>query len=114
MAPINEIALMLDLIRNVKLPAVVATRTSLGTINHTLMTLFALREAKLAVRGVVMIGANNEENRRAIEHYGNVQVIGQIPVLERLTRRSLLEVFNRQFDRQLFHADFGDISISAL
>jgi len=114
MAPINETALMLDLIRNVKLPAVVATRTSLGTINHTLMTLFALREAKLAVRGVVMIGANNEENRKAIEHYGNVQVIGQIPVLERLTRRSLLEVFNRQFDRQLFHADFGDISISAL
>jgi dethiobiotin synthetase len=113
MTPINETALMLDLMRHVKLPVVVATRTSLGTINHTIMTLFALREARLTVRGVVMIGADNDENRSAIEHYGNVQVIGQIPVLERLNRASLLEVFDQQFDRQKFQTDSDDISKAA-
>jgi dethiobiotin synthetase len=102
MSPINEHDLMLDLMRHLGLPVVVATRTSLGTINHTLMTLAALREARLAIRGVVMIGAGNNENRSAIEHYGNVRVIGHIPVLECMDRAALLEVFERNFDRLAF------------
>ncbi len=68
MVPLNEQDLMLDLMRHLGLPVVVAARTSLGTINHTLLTLAALRGAQLNVRGVVLIGAENIENRRAIEH----------------------------------------------
>jgi dethiobiotin synthetase len=102
MAPLNEHDLMLDLMRRLGLPVVVAARTSLGTINHTLMTLAALRTAHLDVRGVVLIGAENIENRRAIEHYGRVRVIGHIPVLERIHRAALLEVFEKNFDRLAF------------
>lgn len=102
MAPLNERDLMLDLMRHLGLPVIVAARTSLGTINHTLLTLAALRAASLDVRGVVMIGARNTENRNAIEHYGNVRVIGHIPVLERMDRAALLEVFEKNFDRLAF------------
>ena len=102
MSPINECALMLDLMRHLGLPVVVAARTSLGTINHTLMTLAALREARLTIRGVVMIGACNNENRSAIEHYGNVRIIGHIPVLEQIDRAKLLDVFEKHFDRGVF------------
>jgi dethiobiotin synthetase len=102
MVPLNERDLMLDLMRRLGLPIVIAARTSLGTINHTLLTLAALRGAQLNVRGVVLIGVGNVENRRAIEYYGKVRVIGHIPVLEKIHRAALLEVFANNFDQQAF------------
>jgi dethiobiotin synthetase len=102
MVPLNEQDMMLDLMRHLGLPVVVAARTALGTINHTLLTLAALRGARLNVHGVVLIGAKSTENRRAIEDYGKVRVIGHIPVLEKIHRAALLEVFANQFDRLAF------------
>jgi dethiobiotin synthetase len=102
MVPLNERDLMLDLMRHVGLPVVIASRTALGTINHTLLTLAALRKANLKICGVVMIGKENLENRRAIEHYGNILVIGHIPMLEQINRTALLDVFARYFDRAAF------------
>jgi dethiobiotin synthetase len=103
MAPLNERELMLDLMRHLGLPVIVAARTSLGTINHTLLTLAALRSANLNVSGVALIGDENLENRCAIEHYGGVRVVGHIPVLERIGRAALLEVFEKHFDATVFH-----------
>src|SRR5437867_1426901 len=60
--PINERAFMLDLMRQLGAPVVVASRTALGTINHTLLTVSAIRDARLTLRGVVMTGRENEEN----------------------------------------------------
>ena len=102
MVPLNDKDLMLDLMRHLALPIVVATRTTLGTINHTLMTLAALRSGHLHVRGVVMIGHENIENRRAIEHHGKIRVIGHIPMLEKIHRAALLDVFEKHFDRRAF------------
>jgi dethiobiotin synthetase len=102
MVPLNDKDLMLDLMRHLAFSVVVATRTTLGTINHTLMTLAALRSARLPVQGVVMIGHENIENRRAIEHYGKVRVIGHIPMLEKIHRAALLDVFEKHFDRRAF------------
>jgi dethiobiotin synthase len=102
MVPLNENDLMLDLMLRFGLPVVVAARTALGTINHTLLTLAAVRAAHVCVHGVVMIGKENIENRRAIEHYGKVPVIGHIPVLRQISREALLEVFAKNFDGQAF------------
>ena len=62
LVPINETQLMTDLMRHLELPVVVVSRTALGTINHTLLSLAALRAARLDVRGVVMCG--QAESRR--------------------------------------------------
>jgi len=102
MAPMNERELMLDLMRRLGLPVVIASRTALGTINHTLLTLAALRSANVNTRGVVLIGEENLENRRAIEHYGNARILGHIPILERIDRPALRDVFARRFDRSAF------------
>ena len=100
--PINDHAFMLDLMRHLSAPVVLASRTALGTINHTLLSVFALREYKLPLRGVVMIGKDSKENRRAIERYGNVPVIGSIPWLENIDRGTLVSVFEQRFDGQAF------------
>lgn len=84
MVPINEQDTMLDLMKMLGLPVVVAARTTLGTINHTLLTLAALRSRELIIEKVVMVGERNRENRTAIEHYGHVPV-DELPWFNLLT-----------------------------
>src|SRR5580692_10062571 len=98
MVPLNERDLMRDLIRQIGFPVIVAARTALGTINHSLLTLAALREARLAICGVTLIGDENIDNRRAIEHYGDVRIIGHIPILKKINRAALLDVYEKHFD----------------
>jgi len=93
---------MRDLIAHLDATAVIATRTTLGTINHTLLTVEALREAGCRTLGVVMIGEENIDNRQAIEHFGDVPVVGWIPPLANIDRAGLLRVFETHFDRQRF------------
>jgi len=102
LVPLNDSELMLDLMRHLEIPVVVAARTSLGTINHTLLTLAALRNARLDVKGVVMIGDENNDNRRSVERYGRVPVIGRIPVLATINRTALLQVYDTYFDKGYF------------
>lgn len=79
LVPLNGADLMIDLLGRLGLPALVVSRSALGTINHTLLTLEALRARALTVAGVVMVGAANRPNRDAIERYGQVAVVGEMP-----------------------------------
>jgi dethiobiotin synthase len=81
LAPVNETETMADWMASLALPVLVVARSGLGTINHTLLTLEALRTRRLRVAGVVMIGEPNPENRAAIEGYGRVPVVGEMPML---------------------------------
>jgi len=89
LVPVNERELMIDLMVRLQLPVLVAARSTLGTINHTLLTLEALRRRSLDVAGVVMVGPPNEENRKAIEQYGCVSVAGEMPMFSPLTADQL-------------------------
>jgi dethiobiotin synthetase len=102
LVPVNERELMVDLMRQLGLPVLLAARSSLGTINHTTLSLAALRNAGVEVAGVVMIGAPNAENRAAIEEYGKVRVVGEIPWLTEINRHVLLEIFAARFDQTVF------------
>nr|HEV7954648.1 dethiobiotin synthase [Candidatus Acidoferrales bacterium] len=102
LVPINERELMTDLMRLLGLPVLLAARSSLGTINHTTLSLAALRNAGVEVAGVVMIGAPNVENRAAIEEYGKVRVMGEIPWLTEINRGVLLEIFSARIDQSVF------------
>ncbi len=89
LVPLNGEDLMVDLMVHLGLPVVVVARSTLGTINHTLLTLEALRGRSLDVAGVIMVGARHPENREAIERYGRVVVVAELPVLEPLTPAAL-------------------------
>jgi dethiobiotin synthase len=81
LVPINESQMMADWIAYLALPVLVVARSGLGTINHTLLTLEALQVRSLRVAGVMMIGEPNVDNRAAIERYGHVPVVGEMPFL---------------------------------
>jgi dethiobiotin synthetase len=86
MVPMDAKHTMLDVAQWLKIPAIVVARPNLGTINHTLLTVDALRDAKLNVPGVVvnrypaeMPGVAEETNPRAIEKWGKVPVLCIVP-----------------------------------
>ena len=84
LVPINETQTMVDWIAYLTLPVLVVARSGLGTINHTLLTLEALQARSLRVAGVMMIGEPNADNRAAIEKYGHVPVVAEMPFLRPL------------------------------
>jgi dethiobiotin synthase len=102
LVPINDSQTMLDVMRHLAMPVVIASRSALGTINHTLLTVRALRDAGIEIRGVVMIGKENRDNERAVEHYGEVPIAGRIPVLATIERNTLLNTFRSNFDVKYF------------
>ena len=75
-----------------QLPVLLVARSTLGTINHTLLSIEALRRRGLPLAGVVMNGPETPHNRAAIERYGDVSVIAEIPWLPSVTRATLLEI----------------------
>jgi dethiobiotin synthase len=89
LVPVNQSQTMIDLMVLLGLPVIVAARTTLGTINHTLLTLEALRARSLQIAGVIMIGEMDAGNRAAIERYGRVPVIAEMPRFDRLTSECL-------------------------
>jgi dethiobiotin synthetase len=102
LVPINESQFMLDLMMQLRLPVILAARSGLGTINHTLLSLTALHSAEVPVHGIVLIGEPNKDNRQTIEKYGHAKVIGEIPRLPNLHRTALLQVYLNYFDRTAF------------
>jgi dethiobiotin synthase len=98
LVPLTEVRLIADLMTRLGLPAVVAARSTLGTINHTLLTLEALRARQVAIAGVVMVGAPHADNRAAIEEYGRVRVLAELPRFDPLTPEALAAWATTEFD----------------
>jgi len=99
LVPLNERETMADLMQALDLPVLIAARSTLGTINHTCMTIEVLRRRMLRVAGVVMVGEPNDENRLAIERYGAAEVIAQLPRFDPLTPEALEAWARAEFDR---------------
>ncbi len=83
---------MVDLIEFLRLPVVLVARSGLGTINHTLLSLNLLRQREIPIAGVILNGPSNPGNRRAIEGYGRIGVIAEIPRLEPLNAAALVGI----------------------
>jgi dethiobiotin synthetase len=86
MVPITENFLMIDLLPHLKLPVILVARDSLGTINHTLLSISSLKAQGISNIKVVLTATSSTptpykmlaENKRAIEHFGHVPVAGHI------------------------------------
>jgi dethiobiotin synthase len=92
MVPLTDGAYVIDLAEELELPVILVARSTLGTINHTLLSLEAIRRRGLPLAGVVINGPETPHNRAAIERYGQVEVIAEIPRLENVTRAALLAI----------------------
>lgn len=95
MVPLNEYAFVIDLIKKLNVPVLIVARSTLGTINHTLLTLEQLRRYRIPIFGVILNGPKNEGNKNAIEKYGKVTVIAEIEPMQNISKQTLLNEFNK-------------------
>jgi len=89
MTPLGRDWLQIDQIRRWGLPLVLVARSGLGTLNHTLLSLEALRHRSIPVLGLVLNGPLHPDNPRTLEQLGGVPVLAQLPRLEPLNATAL-------------------------
>jgi dethiobiotin synthetase len=102
MVPLNADTLFLDVFARWQLPLILCARTRLGTINHTLLSIEAIRARNIALLGVAFIGDDNAQSEEAIVRFGKVKRLGRLPVIEPLAPGRLAGVFAKNFARQDF------------
>jgi dethiobiotin synthetase len=97
LVPVNDDKMILDLILHLKLPVLLVARSGLGTINHTLLSLKALRDYGADIWGVVLNGPFHRSNEEAIRFYGGIEQLFSFPQLEKITPKTLTKAFHLTF-----------------
>ena len=93
MVPLNRQVFYLDLFTQWKAPVVLVARTALGTINHTALSLMALRNAGCDVIGVAFVGDPEPEVEQTIAQMCKTRYLGRLPYLSDLKRENLTDAF---------------------
>jgi len=107
LVPITRDILQAALFSRWRAPAIVVARTALGTINHTLLTLEALKHRGIAILGVIFVGDAMPDTERTISDIGGVKRLGRMPISRDLNAAHLREAFTAHFDSCDFEAAYG-------
>jgi dethiobiotin synthetase len=102
LVPLCDDLLFADLFARWALPVVVVARTALGTINHSLLTLEALRARGIAVHGIVFSGEASPASEEAVVRLGAVRHLGRLPWLDPLDATALAAAFAAHIDTGAF------------
>ena len=78
LVPLNEQDTILDLMEQLQLPVILVARHYLGSINHTLLSVSALQQRNIPIKGIIFNGNKHETTEAIIEKMGNVPILGRI------------------------------------
>jgi dethiobiotin synthetase len=98
LVPLDDTTLYIDVFARWRFPVVLCARTALGTINHSLLSIEALRHRDLDIIGIAFIGDGNPESERVICEIGRVRRLGRLPRLSPLTQNTLRTGFEASFN----------------
>ena len=96
MVPLNRSWLQIDQLQRWQLPVVLVARSGLGTLNHTLLSLEALRQRSIPVLGLILNGSPHADNPGTLEQFGGIPVLAQLPPLATLDASSLDQQWRHQ------------------
>lgn len=110
MVPINRQTLYIDILKkwtnSNKAKVILCARTELGTINHALLSIEALKVRNIDIMGIVFIGDENKDNKRTIVDFSGVRNLGSIPKIKKIDRVKLAEAFYDNFDVNYFKDNY--------
>lgn len=107
MTPILKDYFVTDLIKDMKLSTILVTRTKIGTINHTLMTVKMCEKYKIPIKGIIINhfdsdGYKTSELTRDLKNLTQVPILGTIPFIKNPEDDSLLyRVFKKNLNLKL-------------
>lgn len=96
--PLTRKQLQIDVVAQWRAPVILCASTRLGTINHTLLSIEALKRRAIAILGVAFIGEENCDSQRTICEMGGVKHLGRLPHIDPLTPDSLAQAFAASFN----------------
>lgn len=107
LVPITDKMCVADMARKMKLPILIVSRPTLGTINHTLLTIEAARRRGLKIKGVIFnstkMGSGTllaDTNKTEIERHSGVPVIASIPYMHSVTSGEIAAFLKRSIKLQ--------------
>ena len=101
--PINSNYLMSDLCQKLNSPLILVSRTKLGTINHTLMSLEVIKKKKIKLLGIIFFGKKELETLETIKFFGkkilkkNIKILGRLPVAKELSKNTI-QAFTKKIE----------------
>jgi len=98
MVPLTRRTLFIDVFARWGAPVVLCARTALGTINHTLLSVEALRARGVPLKGIAFIGEAMPDSERTIVEFARARRLGRLPWLEEITSDGLRQAFAQNFD----------------
>ena len=102
MVPVTRDLIFADLFARWAKPVVLVARTGLGTINHSLLSIEALRSRRVAILGIAFVGDAVEDSEATIAALGKVRRLGRLPRLDPLDAAPLAEAFASNVDLEAF------------
>ena len=97
LVPVTRSLLFADLFAQWQAPTVLVARTALGTINHSLLSVEAMRARSIPILGIAFVGDANEDNEATICALAGVKRLGRLPRLDPLDAQSLAAAFAAHF-----------------
>jgi len=100
MTPILQDYFVTNLIKDMKLPVLIVTRTKIGTVNHTLMTCRMCQKYKIPIKGIIINNFDNDgysvkDLTRDLGNLTNIPILGSIPFIENMSDASLYHIFKK-------------------
>ncbi|KGB51742.1 ATP-dependent dethiobiotin synthetase BioD [Sphingopyxis sp. LC81] len=98
LVPVTRTTLYADLFATWQIPVIVCARTALGTINHSLLTIEALRARGVPIHGLAFLGDAVEDSEAIIAKISGARRLGRLPTIDPLTSETLATAFSANFD----------------
>jgi dethiobiotin synthetase len=94
LVPLNKTMLMIDLIQKISAEVILVSKNYLGSINHTLLSIEALKQRGISIKGIVFNGEDKYEGEEAIMNFSGCKTLFHIPHFERINRDTIKSFAN--------------------
>lgn len=91
MVPLNDNFLMIDLIKQLNPKVILVSQNYLGSINHTLLSIHALKKYNIEVMGIIFNGPKDIYSKSYILNYTDLPELGTVPMYENLTKKLIVD-----------------------
>jgi len=106
LTPILKDYYVTNLIKDMKIPTIIVTRSKVGTVNHTLMTVKMCETYKIPIKGIIINNFDDDgypinQLKKDLEDLTKVKVLGSIPFINDVSDESLYKIFKKNIDIKL-------------
>ena len=102
LTPILKNYYITNLIKDMKIPTVIVTRSKVGTVNHTLMTVMLCQKYKIPIKGIIINNFDKgypiNQLKKDLESLTGIKVLGSIPFIKDMSDKSLYRIFKKNID----------------